>query len=170
MERDLIRADASLQAQIDNLSTTKRRVPVIADYTCGIAQSIPNNTTTIVRYDTLVKDTHSQVVTGVAWRFTSALAQTVHVDAALLFDASTTWALSESAALMIYKNGAQFRILDRFDSMASATAAQYLHLGGGALIDLAAGEYLDIRVLQVSGGALPLIAAAVYNYVSIHRI
>jgi hypothetical protein len=169
MERDLIRADASLQAQIDNLSTTKRRVPIVASYATDAGQAIANNTETIINFEDPVRDTHSAVTVGAAWKFTAPVTADYVVSVAVLMGATNQWAAGESADLRLWKNGALFRGLDRKDNFSGATA-QYMQLSGGTTIYLSAGEYIDVRLIQMSGISLGLFASVVNNWISIWRI
>lgn len=169
MERDLIRADASLQAQIDNLSTTKRRVPIVASYATGAGQSFVNNTETIINFDALVRDTHSAVTVGAAWKFTAPVPADYVVSAAILIGGTNQWAAGESADLRLWKNGALFRGLDRKDNLSGATP-QFMQLSGNTTIYLSAGEYIDVRLIQMSGISLGLFSSVVNNWISIWRI
>jgi hypothetical protein len=169
MDRDLIRADASLQAQIDNLSTTKRRVPIVASYATDAGQIIANNTETIINFEDLVRDTHSAVTVGAAWKFTAPVAADYVVSVAILIGATNQWAAGESADLRLWKNGALFRGLDRKDNFSGATA-QYMQLSGNTTIYLTTGEYIDVRLIQMSGISLGLFASVVNNWISIYRI
>jgi hypothetical protein len=169
MDRDLIRADAALQAQIDNLSTTKRRVPIVASYATDAGQVIAHNTETVIDFEEVVRDTHSAVTVGAAWKFTAPVAADYVVSVAILMGATNQWAAGESADLRLWKNGALFRGLDRKDNFSGATA-QYMQLSGTSTIYLSAGEYIDVRLIQMSGISLGLFASVVNNWISIYRI
>jgi hypothetical protein len=169
MERDLIRADAQLQAQLDNLSTTKRRVPIVASYATDAGQAIANNAETVINFEDLVRDTHSAVTIGAAWKFTAPVAADYGISVAVLLGATNQWAAGESTDLRLWKNGALFRGLDRKDNFSGATA-QYMQLSGSTTIYLSVGEYIDVRLIQMSGISLGLFASVVNNWISIWRI
>lgn len=170
MERDLIRADASLQAQIDNLSTTKRRVPIVASYGTAAGQSIPNNIATIVNFDTLYRDTHAAVTTGVNWRFTVPVTGDYVVAAAIMYVSTATWAIGEAADLVVYINGGAYRTLDYNNRINGASGAQFMHLSGSTTLYATSGQLIDLRTTQQSGAALALLNNAQFNHVSIWRI
>lgn len=174
MDRDLIRADAQLQAQIDNLSTTKRRVPIVASYATDAGQVIAHNTETVIDFEEVVRDTHTAVKRppepGIpTWRFIAPVAADYVVSVAILIGATNQWAAGESADLRLWKNGALFRGLDRKDNFSGATA-QYMQLSGNTTIYLTTGEYIDVRLIQMSGISLGLFASVVNNWISIWRV
>jgi hypothetical protein len=138
-----------------------------ARYTTDAGQSIPNITTTIVDFEDAVDDTNTAVTTGAAWHFTAPVAGRYHVDAALLFASTTTWALVERGQMQLYKNGVAYSTLDRNDNINSSGGAQLMMLSGSDTIVLAAADTIDIRASQNSGAALTLNASGLVNHVSI---
>jgi len=142
--------------------------PVVASYSTDAGQTISNNTTTIVNFEDLNYDTHSAVTTGASWKFTAPIAGYYHVSSAVMFTATTNWAATEYASLLLVKNNTGYRYLGREDD--HSTSNVYTFLGGSTVLYLAVNDYIDLRVLQTSGGDLALHNNGAFNYVSIHRI
>jgi len=142
---------------------------VAARYTTNAAQSIPNNTLTIINFEDITFDTHTAVTIGAAWKFTCPTGQAGYyrISAYILFAASDTWAAGELVSIYLYKNGA--RVSTLYYVVAESATNMYREASGSDVVLLAAGDYIDIRGVQVSGGALALNADGVYNYVAITK-
>ena len=131
---------------------------VAARYTQDSAQSIPTSTITIVDFEDMDFDTHNLVTTGAAWKFT---AQSNGYYAILARVTYSTLSNVNNYNIYIYKNG-------------SLTTRGYA--GGDAslivcdLLQLNAGDYVDIRTDQDTGGSVVLDAAGSGNGVSIWEI
>lgn len=159
-----------LESAIGAIRMPEKRATIAAEYTTNASQSIPNNTATIVNFEDLTFDTHSCVTVGAAWRFIAPITGYYRVSAAILYASSTAWATGEAAGLMLYKNGAQHRFLDRKDNINSGGVSVFVQLSGDVLVSLAAGDYIDVRTIQLSGGALALFNDTAYNYIAINRV
>lgn len=142
---------------------------VIAQYSTAAAQSIADSTITIIDYGSALVATQAGLVTtGAAWAFTAPTAGNYLIAASIRFAASVTWAAGEVAELSIYKNGAASFILDYKDAQLAASTA--VQLAGAGLVNMAAGDTLNIRARQTSGGALALVADEKPNVVSIMKV
>jgi hypothetical protein len=150
---------------------TADNVPVTAYARCTTvaAQSIPNNTNTVVDFDTVVDDPDGLVTTGAGWVFTAPVAGRYHVTASVMFAASVNWALgTKNAQLFLAVNGVALSYLDYNDSRVAGTSQfQVVHGSDSAL--LAMGDTISILVRQSTGGALALLNSAFGNYVKIFR-
>lgn len=142
---------------------------VAARATTAAGQSISNNTETVVNFGTVEFDTDNAITTGAGWRFTAPFNGNYLVSAAIMFASTTTWSDIELGALILRKNGSLYAYLDRKDSYGSASGV-LMQLGGTSLVNLNAGEYIDIRVLQNSGAALALFNSSQYNHVNIAKV
>ena len=142
---------------------------VVARYTTNAGQSFTSGALTIVDFEDMTFDTDSAVTTGAAWKFTcpTGKAGKYHVDAMIQFGSSATWAAGETLVLYIYKGGVQYSVI-YYDVFQSATTTLRM-APGSDIVNLADGEYFDIRAVQSSGGALALNANGVYNHVAISR-
>jgi len=161
-------ADLERRAEHDRVQSGTSSV-IVARAATAAAQSIANATTTIIDYGTVTFDPQTRITTGAAWKFTAALAGYYAVNASILLSPTATWAAGETGNLRLYKNGAFVSQLDRKDNFSGATA-QLMSLHGSDLIFLVAGDSINIRVLQDTGGALALHTDAAFNYVTIARV
>lgn len=131
-----------------------------AAYNTAAAQSIPNATSTVINFGTKLTDTDSAVTTGAAWKFTAPGGKSG------LYSVSATGTLNAAAAgdviLMLMKNGVEFFRFQRVPG-----AAHLLGLSGTCVLQLDAGDYVQVFIFQNSGGALSLEATAAANAVTI---
>jgi hypothetical protein len=141
--------------------------PMTADYKTATAQTMTNNAFTIVDYDTVESDLNNLVTVGAAWAFTAKEAGKYDVNASILLQSTNTWALGEFGYLVIFKNGIEYRALDRKDNYSNT--ASYMMLHGSTEVPVSAGDTIDIRCKQNSGGNLNLYNNALYNYVTIGK-
>jgi hypothetical protein len=160
----------ALELELERLRVISVPRAVVARCETAAGQSIPNGAATIIDYGTVSFDPDSHVTTGASWRFTAKLAGYYRITAAACFNGSTTWALGEVGDLRLFKNGAEVSKLDRDDEMNSGVTSQFKFLAGSDLVVLAVDDYIDVRLFQNSGGALPLFTNATFNYVAINRI
>lgn len=144
---------------------------VYASYRTAAGQSIANNPIppVIVDFGTIDEDPLSAVTTGAAWKFTAPFAGRYGVNAAILYSSATGWADTEAGYIALYKNGALYRYLHRRDSYGSASAV-FMMLSGMTTVQLAVGDYIDVRAFQNSGAALTLLNDATFNYVDIWKL
>jgi len=159
-----------MQGEIDRLKAVE--IPTrtcVARYTTNAGQSINSGAATIVDFEDSSIDTDSAVTVGAAWRFTCPTGKggIYHVEADVTY-ASTAWAASNVAQLFLYKNGALYSVLRRKTMEGAVTLYNNIH--GSDTISLAAGDYIDIRTSQNTGGAVALHTDGLNNHVSIYRI
>jgi hypothetical protein len=140
---------------------------VNARYSTTAGQSIANNTVSIIDFGTKTFDSHSSVTTGAAWKFTASSAGKHRVSAQAILAAAVGLTAGEETSLALYKNGSLYSYL-YFTSNWSGTSVQQ-SLTGSDSISLVAGDYIDIRINQVSGASISLNTTAALNWVSIER-
>jgi hypothetical protein len=134
-------------------------------------QSIPDDTYTVVNYDTETINDDGCVVTGAGWAYTvPANGDGIYeVKASLLFAPTTAWAAGEIARLRISVNGGlSLRYLDSKANEGATNHAVMLH--GAKEVPLVAGETIQIEVYQNTGGNLALTSAGGFCEVSIRRV
>lgn len=141
---------------------------MIARYSTAAGQSMTNGASTLIDFGTKTKDTHGSVTTGGSWKFTAQAAGDFEVNALTILSSGGGWAAAEEAYLDVFKNGSFLTRLDRYYSDSTHTAR--VTLGGIDTIELVAGDYIDVRLYQGSGGAITLLASADSNYVMIKRV
>lgn len=137
-----------------------------AEYNTTAGQSIPNNTVTIVNYGTSVKDTDAAVTTGASWHFTCPTGK----GGEYIVAANIAWhtAPGGSATLLLFKNGSRFHDLQNLVVTGGLGAGA--GFGGSTVVTLAAGDTIDVRGYQLSGGAVTLETNAYQNRITINRI
>mgnify|MGYP007071602692 CR=1 FL=1 len=164
-----------LQRKLDRLAKTVERLgtreagETSARCYSAAGQSIPDNAYTIVNFNTVDFDPDGLVTTGSDWAFTAPVGGRYAVTACAAFVASTAWAETEAGLLAIFVEGVNVSKLARKDHYSSASTV-VMTISGSDLVSLDAGERLDIRVYQNSGGALNLIADALLVRVAIWLI
>ncbi len=143
-------------------------VPVIARCSTNAGQSFTTAVTTIVNFEDVTFDPWSAVTVGASWAFTAPADGFYQVSALVEFATTVNWVVGERAQLQVYKNGALYALLDAQENNGATT--HNVILQGDDVIQLTAGDTLDVRVTQASGAALALVATTENNHVSIVRI
>jgi len=140
-----------------------------ASYATAVGQSIANNAAAaIVDFGTSVYDTDSAVTTGASWKFTAPSTGYYMVNVHVSFAATTTWAAGERGWLQLLADGSVVNYLDRKDNFSNAN--EEMHLQGSAVVYLVATHYIDVRLVQNSGGALALSAYAENNWIQVTKV
>lgn len=133
-------------------------------YKTATAGSYSNSSTTILDFPTQDYDSHGSVTTGASWKFTAPVSGFYAVKVSALTDANTDTAV---VALDLYKNGSQVATIARAQK-AGTTSTPY-QLFGSTDVSLAAGDYIDIRLVNSSGNTRTLATNANNNWVAISR-
>lgn len=131
----------------------------------ALVQSIPNNTDTIINFDTEVVDTHNAFITGT---FTAPITGYYRINASVTFATTTAWAAGEQSNLFIYKNNVKYLGIDLRDGITATT--HYHTLEGQAVVPLAIGDTINLQVFQLSGGALNLSGFQQHTWLNIQLI
>lgn len=143
---------------------------VYARASTAAGQSIVTGTTpTIIDFGTVNFDPWGAITTGANWRFTAPVAGCYTPAVFVLWTNTTNWALGEIGELQIRKNGNAYSIMARNDNY-GATSLYKPMPGIPDGVELAVGEYMDIRILQTSGLSLALFNNVVYVRVFIHKV
>ncbi len=140
---------------------------ITARYSTNAGQSILNNTISIIDYEDKSYDDHGCVSTGASWKFTCPRAGKVRVNAEATLASNAGWGLGETAYLSVFKNAVEFG-RGPYDSPATATLV--VDLSVGDVVDVLAGDTIDIRIFQLSGGTIALDTTSVRNFVSINYV
>lgn len=136
-----------------------------ARYSTSAGQSIPNNTATIIDFGTKSFDSHNAVTTGGSWKFTAVTAGKFRVSSMILFTSGGGWAAGEFVELMLYKNGSKYSDLNNY--FCEAAHSTFVPVAGTDVIELVAGDYIDVRCRQNSGASLALNANGQNNHVEV---
>lgn len=125
-------------------------------------QSIPNGLVdTIVVFGTVERDSDS-AYNSTTGRFTVPTGK----GGDYLITSNVGWGTAANTPrVLVYKNAAAAKTLNNL-GVGTLINSQ----GGSAMLNLAAGDVIDIRAAHNSGGAISLTAIASINYFSIKRI
>lgn len=131
--------------------------------------ALASGSATILDFATVVFDPDSKITTGGAWKYTAPRTGKYWVQAMINFAATTAFAVGEQINFAVYKNGSNYCVLDsQFNHDATSHA---INLSGGTLVDLAATDYIDIRVFHNCGSALDTVASlATQCWVTVHLV
>lgn len=127
-----------------------RAVPtkeVFAIYTRPTAQSIPNNTDTIIDFDNMVLDTHSAVTTGASWVFTAPFYGIYRVD----YVVGTEQSGNGTRYSFVAKNGT---LIGGFTAATAGFGGTDLFMNCSGMVHLDAGDTLSVSLYQSSGVSL----------------
>ncbi len=130
------------------------------------SQSLPNDATTIVNFDAVDFDTAGGITTGATWAYTAQAAGTYLVAATVTHGSSANWAIGETLRLELHKNDSLYARLAMDSNISANTPVTVM---GATLVELAAGDKVDIRVYQNSGGTLTISGATGHTHVSLHK-
>jgi hypothetical protein len=141
-----------------------------ARYTTATAQTMTDATATLVDFDTKDFDTDNAVTTGASWKYTVPTGKGGYylVTALVTLQSSANWGVNESIVMYVYKGGSALITMAIRYMQAAGTYIQAIN--GSAIISLTAGEYIDVRVKQSSGGNISTQAVAANNHVAIARL
>lgn len=154
------------QTTLQDKTTPDRTIA--SRYATNAGQSIENGAAAaIINFEDPIYDPFGCVTVGAAWKWTSPGVGIVTVKAMVLFEGTATWTQAEDATLYIYKNGSTYSAIARKDSISNSLGNQYMDLVGSDDVAVVTGDYLDIRIVQHSGGALALYNSTHFNHVSI---
>lgn len=137
-------------------SSVTSQTSVNARYSMTAPQSISNSTQTILNFSNLEKDSTGSVSTGASWKFTAPISGEYRVSVIIEWAGNVTGQRN----LALWKNGVQFKALDLNLTPPSSTAFMQQ---GTATVSMLAGDYIDVRVFQASGGSLNVGSSTPYQ-------
>ena len=147
-------------------SVRLEEVTEIARYLHTTGASIPNATTTLIDFDTVIGAySNPNVTTGASWKYTAPRRGFYLVQTALtvVFNNND----SGTCYISIFRNGTENRRMTRQSGHVLREETQYM---ASATVFLAKGDYVDIRIYQTTGGARSLETGTIQNYVEIIQV
>jgi hypothetical protein len=129
------------------------------------AQSIPNNTSTVVTTWTSVLNQGANFVTSTGI-YTAPAAGTYRVSAGLQF-ASATWAAGNLIAIQVKQNGAT--VYQSSNIIVAAATQPFYSFPINVVLNCAASDTISVAVLQTQGGAVALSGSALANFLMISQ-
>lgn len=148
-------------------SDTDTRV-VAARYETNTAESVANSGDVLIDFEDKVFDTHGAVTIGASWKFTAPVSGVYRVTSSNVFT-SSTYAVGNQLYGAIYKGGVANTYFGT--AFSDAATAKSIGVSGSALIQLNAGEYIDVRLNNNrTAGATLLNGTAASNFITIERL
>lgn len=140
---------------------------VAARYSSSTAQTIDANQ--VVGYENKQFDTHNAVSgSGTSWKFTAPVSGIYRVSIAAI-TASIAWgAANRNLATSLFKNGVLYSTIA--EGYTSGSYTGYISNAGSTLIDLNAGDYIQIKQNANQAGVTTLGSYPNCNWVAIERI
>lgn len=135
---------------------------IVAEYSRNSVQTIPDTTLTIVNFDDQDRDTFASVTTGASWKFTAPITGDYRAQGFIWWAGNVTG----SRDLQLYKNGSLYRYMQNESRAVSTPFGQ----NGEVVLHLVAGDYIDFRVQQTSGGNLNIDGATITAYCSVEKL
>jgi len=164
-ESELWKEIRELQAQVNELRSINRPDKTIfAKYKTTAGQTVATGDTDIINFDTKIADQYNCVTTGAAWKFTAPRYGTAFVFAKIQTAANAGWAVGEITSIASYKNGV---FNGEMDGDMNLAANSRVWLAGSIPITMNAGDYIDVRWYQNSGGNVSLSKTDLYCWISI---
>lgn len=141
---------------------------IAARYSTTAGQSITTGTPTIIDYGVKVLDTHGCVTTGASWKFTAQIQGLYRVSNNWNY-AQGTYSATSSAYAQVYKNGTAYARLGMHRTEAGGANGNPSG-SGSTIVQLNAGDFIDVRQFQDHGSTKNLDTVTTTNYVDIERI
>lgn len=143
---------------------------ITARFTTNASQSITTGSNQIIDFEDKGWDSHGAVTTGASWKFTAPRSGYYRVHAAAFLTTGGGWAAGEHQELAIFKNGSRWSYLGTNFETAANTSNNYKFMVGSDIVQLNAGEYVDIRIYQDSGGTILMQPDGQANFVAIESV
>ena len=141
---------------------------VAVRYTSNTAQSMANTSATIVNFGNKTFDTHGAVTTGASWKFTAPVSGIYRVSASIGSNSGGGWVVGELWVVRLYKNNS-FQV-ELCSIISQTTHSTYISVNGTDIINLIAGDTIDLRIYQNSGAALNTAASNESVWISIIKV
>lgn len=141
---------------------------VAARYSTNAGQSISNGSTAIIDFEDKDFDTNGAVTTGASWKFTAPIPGKYRVVSTIRYSNASSLTANTSLTLQLFKNGSLHQYIALHT--VPVTASYGYNVTGSGIIDLIAGDYIDLRTDHGEGTARALQATGTLNHVAIERI
>lgn len=166
-EGEFLTVDASTTTGAKYAAYTTNNI--FAQYRVSTSQTL----TAQVNFNTQVYDTASAVTTGASWKFTCPADEGGYyaISCNVNCNATSGWNAGDSVFLLLYKNNSTLdapAYLDLEYMPAAGTHAPTL--SGHAVVSLAAGDYIDVRVDKNTANAITSSTGINNSVISIARL
>lgn len=134
--------------------------------TRATAQSIPDNTETIIDFNTTNFGPGLAVTTGASWNAQAERPGYLTISAIMTF-ASSTWVTGTRVYLWLYKNGSKAAVFS--DTIIQNGYTGTLTLSGIVFVRCEPGDQIDFRIFQNNGASINTTASVVENNIYAFR-
>jgi hypothetical protein len=140
---------------------------VAASYSASAVTSIANGSTTTVDFATKNFDTHNAVTTGASWKFTAPISGKYLVTAQVASVSGGGWGVGEEWNI--------FTGVSAYNTRLGQSSAQAAHtipmsVNGSIVLNMLAGQFIQIGIFQNSGAAINSTSDPVLSHVDIVRV
>jgi len=149
---------------------------IVARYGKDTPQVVATGSTDIIDFDTKILDDPDadRVTVGASWKFTADRAMKLRVSVTITIDVDANWTEGEVAEILLYKTEpgptVTHVLLNGFMFPATPAGNVGLYLQGSAIIDLASGDFFDVRFLQNSGANQTIRGNDYREYVDVEEL
>jgi plastocyanin len=172
---------AACKVSIERLSgpaTIAASETVAARYTSSAGNAVTNAVLNYIDFATKDYDTHNMVtvstatpknttVTNTGWKAIIPVSGKYKIFSNATSDAGGAWAAGEEWSVIIVKNGVE---LATSPNISTSTHSTYMNGLGSAVLNLGAGDRIEIGIYQNSGSSINLSSNPKIIYVEIYRI
>lgn len=153
------------------LAGTVHSDQVVAKAYRSTNQSLGDGATDIIDFDTVTTDTNSGITTGASWKYTADEAGWYLVNTSARFS-TASWTAGDSINLYIYKNNTLYNRPNIVEAQSSDNSgSQALTINGSQVMQLAVGDYIDIRLANNTGATSTIDGASIpYTYIDVAKI
>lgn len=147
---------------------------VVARAWSSSGETLGANAVKQINFDTKQSDSHSAITTGAdAWKFSSPVQGFYRVTSRVRVSNATMDASGGGIETRIYKNGSFYSILGSFlNPTTSSISSRYDGAGGSDIVQLNAGEYIDIRCYNSNAATTMTtrVTDSGQTYVTVERV
>lgn len=143
---------------------------VYASATSTAGQSVPSSAVTIMQTTAKDYDSHNALQIGINTRFTAPISGLYEFNAFCSYNSNQSWTEGNVAVIELAKNGVINKYLSSYNAPINDGSGGYIRINGSADVWLNAGDYVEPRLIQNSGGAKTLETSAVVNYFQVKKV
>jgi len=144
-------------------------VKSIARYTTNAGQTLTSGAAAaVIDFEDKTFDTKSEVTTGASWKFTAKEGGYYRIKSQIMLNSTAGWAAGEFLDMYIRKNGTNYTNNTKYFD---AAVTGYAICSIDDVVQLKAGEYMDITAQQNNGANISLYSgASLQSYITIEQV
>jgi hypothetical protein len=141
---------------------------VIARCTSSTGFALPSGAETIIGFNASTFDSHGAITLGAAFRFTAPVSGKYEVTVSVLISGDSDFEAGEEAFLSIYKNGTRYNYMANYEHIATVVAN--VQLAGSDIVQLNAGDYINVQLFHNFDNTENLFNNAEQNWITIKKV